>query len=172
MTRLLPSITLSAGNSTRANSANDGTKSVESTTPVATWPWGVTPGQLTLAKVDPTALDYWTLKQRVAERCERDGARAVAVVEIAARVRDFRVRRREVEEADDRTHGRFVREISDAEKRAAIRVVLLRHDGRACAIGRDGDAGEIIRNTRRTVATVKRAGSGQSDRPHEHKRGV
>ena len=28
---------------------------------------GVTPDQLTLAKVDPTELDYWTLKQRVAE---------------------------------------------------------------------------------------------------------
>jgi len=28
---------------------------------------GVTPGQLTLAKVDPTELDYWTLKQRIAE---------------------------------------------------------------------------------------------------------
>jgi lipopolysaccharide export system permease protein len=28
---------------------------------------GVTPGQLTLSKVDPTELDYWTLKRRVAE---------------------------------------------------------------------------------------------------------
>ena len=28
---------------------------------------GVTPEQLTLAKVDPTQLDYWTLKQRIAE---------------------------------------------------------------------------------------------------------
>jgi len=28
---------------------------------------GVTPGQFTLAKVDPTELDYWTLKQRIAE---------------------------------------------------------------------------------------------------------
>jgi lipopolysaccharide export system permease protein len=28
---------------------------------------GVTPDQLTLAKVDPTELDYWTLKQRIAE---------------------------------------------------------------------------------------------------------
>jgi len=28
---------------------------------------GVTPAQLTLAKVDPTALDYWTLKTRAAE---------------------------------------------------------------------------------------------------------
>ncbi|HEX6740209.1 MAG TPA: LPS export ABC transporter permease LptG [Sphingomicrobium sp.] len=28
---------------------------------------GVTPQQLTLAKVDPTQLDYWTLKQRIAE---------------------------------------------------------------------------------------------------------
>jgi len=28
---------------------------------------GVTPNQLTLAKVDPTELDYWTLKQRAAE---------------------------------------------------------------------------------------------------------
>jgi lipopolysaccharide export system permease protein len=28
---------------------------------------GVTTGQLTLAKVDPTELDYWTLKQRIAE---------------------------------------------------------------------------------------------------------
>ena len=28
---------------------------------------GVTPSQLTLAKVDPTELDYWTLKQRAAE---------------------------------------------------------------------------------------------------------
>ena len=28
---------------------------------------GVTPNQLTLAKVDPTELDYWTLKKRVAE---------------------------------------------------------------------------------------------------------
>jgi lipopolysaccharide export system permease protein len=28
---------------------------------------GVTPGQLTLAKVDPNELDYWTLKERIAE---------------------------------------------------------------------------------------------------------
>jgi lipopolysaccharide export system permease protein len=28
---------------------------------------GVTPQQLTLAKVDPTQLDYWTLEQRIAE---------------------------------------------------------------------------------------------------------
>ena len=28
---------------------------------------GVTPGQLRLAKVDPSELDYWTLKQRIAE---------------------------------------------------------------------------------------------------------
>jgi lipopolysaccharide export system permease protein len=28
---------------------------------------GVTPNQLTLAKVEPTELDYWTLKKRVAE---------------------------------------------------------------------------------------------------------
>jgi lipopolysaccharide export system permease protein len=28
---------------------------------------GVTPGQLTLAKVEPDALDYWTLKRRIAE---------------------------------------------------------------------------------------------------------
>ena len=28
---------------------------------------GVTPSQLTLAKVDPTELDYWTLKRRIAE---------------------------------------------------------------------------------------------------------
>jgi lipopolysaccharide export system permease protein len=28
---------------------------------------GVTPAQLTLAKVDPTELDYWTLKKRIAE---------------------------------------------------------------------------------------------------------
>jgi lipopolysaccharide export system permease protein len=28
---------------------------------------GVTPNQLTLAKVDPTKLDYWTLKERIAE---------------------------------------------------------------------------------------------------------
>jgi lipopolysaccharide export system permease protein len=33
---------------------------------------GVTPEQLTLAKVDPTELDYWTLKQRIAE-LERAG---------------------------------------------------------------------------------------------------
>jgi lipopolysaccharide export system permease protein len=28
---------------------------------------GVTPGQLTIAKVDPTELDYWTLKHRIAD---------------------------------------------------------------------------------------------------------
>ena len=28
---------------------------------------GITPGQLTLAKVDPTELDYWTLKRRIAQ---------------------------------------------------------------------------------------------------------
>jgi lipopolysaccharide export system permease protein len=28
---------------------------------------GVTPGQLTIAKVDPTELDYWTLKRRIGE---------------------------------------------------------------------------------------------------------
>jgi lipopolysaccharide export system permease protein len=28
---------------------------------------GVSPGQLTIAKVEPTELDYWTLKQRIRE---------------------------------------------------------------------------------------------------------
>ena len=35
--------------------------------PQATGMAGVTPGQLTIAKVDPTELDYWTLKHRIAE---------------------------------------------------------------------------------------------------------
>jgi lipopolysaccharide export system permease protein len=35
--------------------------------PAMTGMAGVTRTQLTLAKVDPTALDYWTLKQRIAE---------------------------------------------------------------------------------------------------------
>jgi lipopolysaccharide export system permease protein len=35
--------------------------------PTMTAMHGVTPTQLTLAKVDPTELDYWTLKKRIAE---------------------------------------------------------------------------------------------------------
>ena len=35
--------------------------------PEATGLEGVTPGQLTIAKVEPTELDYWTLKRRVGE---------------------------------------------------------------------------------------------------------
>jgi lipopolysaccharide export system permease protein len=35
--------------------------------PTLTAMGGVTPNQLTLAKVDPTELDYWTLKTRIAE---------------------------------------------------------------------------------------------------------
>ena len=35
--------------------------------PTMTAMHGVTPNQLTLAKVDPTELDYWTLKKRIAE---------------------------------------------------------------------------------------------------------
>ena len=35
--------------------------------PTMTAMQGVTPTQLTLAKVDPTELDYWTLKKRIAE---------------------------------------------------------------------------------------------------------
>jgi lipopolysaccharide export system permease protein len=37
------------------------------TRPQVTGLQGVTPAQLTIAKVDPTELDYWTLKRRVAE---------------------------------------------------------------------------------------------------------
>jgi len=40
---------------------------VERTLPSMPAMKGVTPNQLTLAKVDPTELDYWTLKKRIAE---------------------------------------------------------------------------------------------------------
>ena len=55
-------------------------------------------------------------------------------------MRDFEVRGGEIEEGDDRAGGGLVREIADAEEGAALGVVLLGHDGRAGAIGRDGDA--------------------------------
>jgi lipopolysaccharide export system permease protein len=37
------------------------------TRPQVTGLQGITPAQLTIAKVDPTELDYWTLKRRIAE---------------------------------------------------------------------------------------------------------
>jgi lipopolysaccharide export system permease protein len=45
----------------------DADMNVERTVPSITAMAGVTPNQLTLAKVDPTELDYWTLKRRIAE---------------------------------------------------------------------------------------------------------
>jgi lipopolysaccharide export system permease protein len=45
----------------------DATMNVERTLPSMPAMEGVTPNQLTLAKVDPTELDYWTLKTRIAE---------------------------------------------------------------------------------------------------------
>jgi lipopolysaccharide export system permease protein len=45
----------------------DATMNVERRQPSMAAMQGVTPIQLTLAKVDPTELDYWTLKKRVAE---------------------------------------------------------------------------------------------------------
>jgi lipopolysaccharide export system permease protein len=45
----------------------DATMNVERTLPSMPAMQGITPNQLTLAKVDPTELDYWTLKTRIAE---------------------------------------------------------------------------------------------------------
>jgi lipopolysaccharide export system permease protein len=45
----------------------DAAMNVERTLPSAVAMQGVTPSQLTLSKVDPTELDYWTLKRRIAE---------------------------------------------------------------------------------------------------------
>jgi len=45
----------------------DASMNVERTLPSMPAMKGVTPNQLTLAKVDPTELDYWTLKKRIAE---------------------------------------------------------------------------------------------------------
>ena len=45
----------------------DASMNVERHVPLMTAMEGVTPTQLTLAKVDATELDYWTLKKRVAE---------------------------------------------------------------------------------------------------------
>ena len=45
----------------------DATMNVVRHVPTMTAMQGVTPNQLTLAKVDPTELDYWTLKKRIAE---------------------------------------------------------------------------------------------------------
>jgi lipopolysaccharide export system permease protein len=45
----------------------DASMNVVRRVPTMTAMQGVTPTQLTLAKVDPTELDYWTLKKRVAE---------------------------------------------------------------------------------------------------------
>jgi len=45
----------------------DADMNVERTVPSIAGMKGVTPNQLTLAKVDPTELDYWTLKKRIAE---------------------------------------------------------------------------------------------------------
>jgi lipopolysaccharide export system permease protein len=45
----------------------DASQSVVRRSAGATAMAGVTPAQLTLAKVDPTELDYWTLRQRLAE---------------------------------------------------------------------------------------------------------
>jgi len=45
----------------------DASMNVVRRVPTMTAMQGVTPTQLTLAKVDPTELDYWTLKKRIAE---------------------------------------------------------------------------------------------------------
>jgi lipopolysaccharide export system permease protein len=45
----------------------DASMAVVRQVPTMTAMQGVTPTQLTLAKVDPTELDYWTLKKRIAE---------------------------------------------------------------------------------------------------------
>jgi len=45
----------------------DATMNVVRKVPRATGLAGITPGQLTLAKVDPNELDYWTLKRRIGE---------------------------------------------------------------------------------------------------------
>ena len=45
----------------------DADMNVERTVPSIAGMKGVTPNQLTLAKVDPTELDYWTFKKRIAE---------------------------------------------------------------------------------------------------------
>jgi len=45
----------------------DASMNVVRSVPAMTAMQGVTPTQLTLAKVDPTELDYWTLKKRIAE---------------------------------------------------------------------------------------------------------
>lgn len=45
----------------------DAAMNVERSLPSITAMEGITPSQLTLAKVDPTELDYWTLKQRIGE---------------------------------------------------------------------------------------------------------
>ena len=45
----------------------DATMNVERTLPSMNAMEGITPAQLTLAKVDPTELDYWTLKRRIGE---------------------------------------------------------------------------------------------------------
>ncbi len=45
----------------------DAAMNVERTLPTMTAMEGITPEQLTLAKVDPTELDYWTLKRRIGE---------------------------------------------------------------------------------------------------------
>src|SRR6185369_2494384 len=45
----------------------DATMTMVRRTPSIVGMRGVTPQQLTLAKVDPTQLDYWTLEQRIAE---------------------------------------------------------------------------------------------------------
>ena len=45
----------------------DANMNVVRNVPQMTGMQGVTPTQLTLAKVDPTELDYWTLRQRIAE---------------------------------------------------------------------------------------------------------
>ena len=45
----------------------DASMNVVRSVPTMTAMQGVTPTQLTLAKVDPTELDYWTLKKRIAE---------------------------------------------------------------------------------------------------------
>ncbi|MFL6727989.1 MAG: LPS export ABC transporter permease LptG [Sphingomicrobium sp.] len=45
----------------------DANMNVERSVPRLSAMHGVTPTQLTLAKVDPTELDYWTLKKRIAE---------------------------------------------------------------------------------------------------------
>ena len=72
-------------------------------------------------------------EQGVTQERVGDGARAVAVVKVAAGVRDFDIAA-QIEKRNHAAHSGFMGQVPHAEEGAAQRVVLFADDGRPAAV--------------------------------------